>query len=176
MKVFLSYNHPDRSRARALANGLNQEGFDVWSDEFIQPGDSIASVIGSAIDDADAFVVLVGKEAARSQWSLLELGGAIASGIPVTVDRDAESPILLRDRRFVTFESDSDEQSTVREVSEALRSGTAHRGDLRRGTEIVDEGYRVLRGTRHAYEVEFARQRAHQARLQLGLLAGDASE
>jgi hypothetical protein len=93
--VFLSYSNADRNLARAVEHALMECGFDVWSNESLQPGESLAAGLSSALQQADAFVVLLTERASESQWTLLEVGAALASRkpvIPCCSRRARESP------------------------------------------------------------------------------------
>ena len=66
-KLFLSHAGSDADLARKLASALRQAGLEVWLDlDDLKPGDRWMEGIESALDEADAFAVLVGASGVRS--------------------------------------------------------------------------------------------------------------
>ncbi len=66
--VFISYAHEDRDYARKLADHLIANGFDVWIDDRIDFGSRWIRAIFKAIDDCDAFIVIMTPRAYESEW------------------------------------------------------------------------------------------------------------
>lgn len=66
--LFLSYAHDDESQARKIAQALEQAGFTVWWDELIEGGAAYARSISSALESADAIIVLWSATAVESDW------------------------------------------------------------------------------------------------------------
>ena len=56
--VFLSYSRVDRQLAEKLAETLKLAGVTVWWDALIEGGAAFAKSIATALDDADAVIVL----------------------------------------------------------------------------------------------------------------------
>jgi len=80
MQVFLSYAHPDRALAHALAADLKQRGLVVWShDTELLPGDNIWLRNGEALRKSEAMVVLLSPEAMRSEWVQHEIEYALGN-------------------------------------------------------------------------------------------------
>ncbi|MBT3336968.1 MAG: toll/interleukin-1 receptor domain-containing protein [Anaerolineae bacterium] len=66
--IFISYSHKDKKYVEKLEKKLIDEGFDVWIDHRIDYGDKWPEEIEKAIDICDAYVVVMSKNAAESQW------------------------------------------------------------------------------------------------------------
>jgi len=69
--VFLSYARQDREVADQIQQALIRHDYQVWRDSEIKPGEGVANVIQSAIDDAvkRGFVlVLLSPASLTSQW------------------------------------------------------------------------------------------------------------
>jgi hypothetical protein len=67
--IFVSYSSADATVAKALATGLDQLGCQVWLDSRQIPvGVGFVQAIGSALDDADLFLVIDTPTAANSYW------------------------------------------------------------------------------------------------------------
>src|SRR6188508_2064980 len=67
-KVFVSYTHEDRAKAKVLADGLSARGWSVWWDRTIPPGRTFDEVIEEALDDAQCVVVLWSTTSIASNW------------------------------------------------------------------------------------------------------------
>jgi hypothetical protein len=66
--VFISYSHGDQLYVRRLVQHLGAQGVDCWFDYRIVSGDSFGSRIQLAIDNCDAFVVVLTPGAVDSTW------------------------------------------------------------------------------------------------------------
>lgn len=70
--VFLSYAREDRSRVEPLVAALQKQGWSVWWDPHILPGDTYRKVIQAALANARCVVVLWSQESIHSDWVLEE--------------------------------------------------------------------------------------------------------
>lgn len=66
--LFLSYSHADEAKAQRLAAALEQAGHTVWWDRLIEGGTAYAKSIGSALEAADAVIVLWSANSVDSDW------------------------------------------------------------------------------------------------------------
>lgn len=66
--VFVSYNREDREVARAVAGGLEAEGFSVWWDAALRAGEYYEEVTEKNLRSASAVVVLWSKRSVESKW------------------------------------------------------------------------------------------------------------
>jgi hypothetical protein len=66
--IFISYASEDRPTARAVAKRLEQEGWSVWWDRKIPPGQSFSKVLEEALSIARCVVVLWSKASCSSDW------------------------------------------------------------------------------------------------------------
>jgi len=102
MRVFLSHSHKDGELARELVSRLAAEGFRVWDDAELVPGDNWALAIGKALEESDAMIVLLSPDAARSDSVVREVEYALTSPryknrlLPVVVRPTARIPWILR--------------------------------------------------------------------------------
>ena len=94
--VFISYNHADKDAARWFAKSFEAEGFDVWWDATIKPGEAYDQVTEDALRASKAVVVLWSKTSVVSRWVRAEatLADRNQSLIPVMID-DCERPIMF---------------------------------------------------------------------------------
>jgi len=89
MKVFISHSAKDKWAAREIAKRIESMGATVFIDEKdIKSGDSIDVAIRSHLAESDHFLLILSPASVKSEWVLLELGGALALGKTVV-------PILL---------------------------------------------------------------------------------
>lgn len=101
MKVFVSYAQPDRSFAEALGFELDRAGVDVWSDRELAFGQVWEDQIEAALAGAKVFVLVVSPDYLTSNWSMVEMGAALARAregaivVPV-IAGTVELPPVLR--------------------------------------------------------------------------------
>jgi Tol biopolymer transport system component len=66
--IFLSYSRDDQATARLFAEGFEREGFGVWWDATLNPGEAFDQVTEKALREAKAVVVLWSKKSVDSRW------------------------------------------------------------------------------------------------------------
>jgi hypothetical protein len=86
--VFLSYDHEDSVRAAPIAAALDANGHAVWWDRQIHGGAEYNNEIESAVESADAVVVLWSARSVRSAWVRDEAGEGRDRGrlVPVLIE------------------------------------------------------------------------------------------
>lgn len=94
--IFLSYSRDDQVTARRFAEALEREGFSVWWDEALNPGETFDKVTEQALRDARAVVVLWSRRSVDSRWVRSEATQADRYGklVPVTIE-PCDRPILF---------------------------------------------------------------------------------
>lgn len=102
--VFLSYSRADRAIAERLANALKVRGCDVWWDALIEGGAVFTKSIETALDAADAVVVLWSKTSIQSDWVRDEAGRGRDRKrlVPVAID-GSEPPLGFRQYHAIDF-------------------------------------------------------------------------
>jgi hypothetical protein len=109
--IFLSHSSNDKKFAGKLGDGLRKFGFRVWIDSAeIRPGDSLAELIASAIDQIDVLCVILSPDSAVSKWVAKEIQlakrkHASIKGIRIIplIYRPTKVPRSLSDRLFIDF-------------------------------------------------------------------------
>jgi murein DD-endopeptidase MepM/ murein hydrolase activator NlpD len=66
--IFISYSKKQKAYARAFADYLIQNGFDVWIDDRIEYGENWWNAIVQAIEGCGALAVIMSPEAKSSRW------------------------------------------------------------------------------------------------------------
>ena len=66
--IFLSYSRDDLTTARRFAEAFEREGFSVWWDQTLNPGEAFDEVTEKALNEARAVVVLWSKKSVASRW------------------------------------------------------------------------------------------------------------
>jgi TolB-like protein len=94
--VFLSYCREDQAIARRFAEALEREGFRVWWDQALNPGETFDKVTEKALKEAKAVVVLWSTRSIESRWVRSEATQADRYGTlaPVMIEA-CERPILF---------------------------------------------------------------------------------
>ncbi len=79
MKVFISHSSQDKWAARRISEDLILLGSETFLDEKdIFTGESIDNKIQEHLLESDDFLILISPASIKSQWVLIELGGALA--------------------------------------------------------------------------------------------------
>lgn len=92
--VFVSYAREDQARVATLVALLEGEGWSVFWDRRIPPGETWRSHIGRALEQAGCVVVAWSEHSVRSDWVIEEAEDAAARGILVPVRLDPVLPPL----------------------------------------------------------------------------------
>ena len=97
-QVFISYASEDRSRAKTLAQALEQRGFSTWWDRKIPFGKAYDEVIAESLAEAQCVLVLWTDLSVDSRWVRSEASEAAAREvlIPVLMERDVKIPLEFR--------------------------------------------------------------------------------
>lgn len=97
MDIFVSYAREDRGRVEPLVMSLEENGFSVWWDAGINPGDSFQDVIDEAIQKAGCVLVIWTTASIDSQWVKSEALDGLERDIlvPVFLD-DVRVPVAYR--------------------------------------------------------------------------------
>jgi eukaryotic-like serine/threonine-protein kinase len=94
--IFVSYSREDQAVARSYAEGFEAEGFSVWWDQSLNPGEAFDQVTERALDEAKAVVVLWSKTSVNSRWVRAEATQANANNrlLPVMIEH-CRRPIMF---------------------------------------------------------------------------------
>ena len=90
--VFISYARPDEPLASMIADGLREDGFEVWRDDELPAHRPYAEVIEERVNGAGAVVVLWSAEAAKSHWVRAEADSARSALTLVQASLDGTLP------------------------------------------------------------------------------------
>ena len=66
--IFLSYNREDQARAKLFADAFRTQGFEVWRDLGLKPGEAYGKVTETTLRTAKAVVVLWSRTSVVSRW------------------------------------------------------------------------------------------------------------
>jgi len=137
MSIVISYAHEDSEFVDNLAGNLFKNRVHVWVDRWeLKVGDSILRKIESAIQDADALLVVLSKASVESEWCkkeltaglVLELEAKSVFVLPIVVD-DCDIPLFLKDKLYADFRKDKDKAfKDVLEATARFTSDTLYRG------------------------------------------------
>jgi adenylate cyclase len=95
--IFVSYSRQDKARVTPLVAALEAEGWSVWWDPEIAPGEEFDGLIGKELDAARALVVVWTSLSVDSRWVRGEARDASDRGVLVPVRFDnARLPIDFR--------------------------------------------------------------------------------
>jgi adenylate cyclase len=95
--IFVSYSRSDKARVAPLVAALEAQGWSVWWDPEITPGDEFDALIGVELESARAVVVVWSPVSVDSRWVKGEARDAADRGVLVPVRFDnARLPIDVR--------------------------------------------------------------------------------
>ena len=122
--VFLSYDHEDLRHAATIASALEKAGHSVWWDRHIHGGAEYQTEIESAVQQADAVVVLWSERSIKSAWVRDEAAEGRDQGklVPVLLD-SVKPPMGFRQYQTIDL-SDRRRASGVTQLDELLRAVT----------------------------------------------------
>ena len=90
--IFVSYARADRDLVAPLVDALEAEGWSVWWDPAITPGDDFEDLIAQQLSDAAAVIVVWTPNSVSSRWVKGEARDA--------ADREALAPVRFNDARL----------------------------------------------------------------------------
>lgn len=132
MKVFISHAHENKALAQKLGKALKRDGWDVWDDEQILPGDNWAEKIGQALEESQAMVVLLTGAGLSSnvRWEIeYALGKKSLKNrlIPVLVGPEVNIstqnfPWILNHLKMIKLPESGREEDGIRQITEALQA------------------------------------------------------
>jgi TolB-like protein len=122
--VFLSYDHDDVRHAATIASALEKAGHSVWWDRHIHGGAEYQTEIESAVQQADAVVVLWSERSVKSAWVRDEAAEGRDQGklVPVLLD-SVKPPMGFRQYQTIDL-SNPRRASHSGNVDELLRAVT----------------------------------------------------
>jgi adenylate cyclase len=95
--IFLSYSRTDKARVAPMVAALEAQGWSVWWDPEITPGDEFDALISAELERARAVVVVWSTSSVDSRWVKGEARDAADRGVLVPVRFDnARLPIDVR--------------------------------------------------------------------------------
>jgi formylglycine-generating enzyme required for sulfatase activity len=158
--IFISYKSEDRAAVEALVRMIETEGFDVWWDRTIVPGERFGQVIRQALDKAPCVLVAWSRNSVNSHWVQDEASLGRDRGVLVPVSLDGTDPPLgfrqLHTVDLANWHGQSDDPR-LQHLLAGIRRLVGHPGKGREGpapahaTEIAE-----ARNTGHVVARNFA--------------------
>jgi len=120
--VFLSYDHEDVRHAATIASVLEKAGHSVWWDRHIHGGAEYQTEIESAVEQADAVIVLWSERSVKSAWVRDEAAEGRDQGklVPVLLD-SVKPPMGFRQYQTIDL-SDRRRAAGATQLDELLRA------------------------------------------------------
>lgn len=95
-RVFISHTSADAEAARQVAQTLKRTGIDVLlAEDDVQIGENVLEAIRRQLESADAYIVIVGARALRSNWFRRELSEIVKQ--TWADERKIVVPVILED-------------------------------------------------------------------------------
>ncbi len=133
MQVFISHSKETSRLAKELGAELRRQGWDVWNDEEILPGDNWAEKVGRGLKSSQAMVALLTPEAINSSWVLKEIEYALGEKsfnkrlIPVIVGSEEsispqELPWIFKHLKVIKLPAEGRQEDGIIQITQALRA------------------------------------------------------
>ncbi|MEO1136672.1 MAG: SUMF1/EgtB/PvdO family nonheme iron enzyme, partial [Pseudomonadota bacterium] len=131
--IFISYNREDQHRARAIADGLEAEGINVWWDANLRAGESYDEVTEKHLREAGAVVVLWSLRSVDSKWVRAEatVGERFSKLVPVMIE-ECERPLrfeLIQTADLTRWHGERSD-SNWREFLKSVKGALGHQEDV----------------------------------------------
>jgi adenylate cyclase len=142
--VFVSYARRDHARVAPLVAALEAEGWSVWWDPDISPGEEFDALIASALESARSVLVVWTPNSVGSRWVRGEARDASDRGVLVPVRFDnAKLPIDFRAVHTIDLDdwNQDRESDAFRSVQRALAAKVGA-SPVIRDTDLVAESPR----------------------------------
>lgn len=98
--IFVSYASEDRPRVARLVAELEGQGWSVWWDRALVPGDNYERIIETVLDEARCVVVVWTEASVHSDWVHAEAGEGLQRDCLIPVALDAvRLPLAFRHRQ-----------------------------------------------------------------------------
>ena len=81
--IFVSYAHNDADIVFAEINRWNKQGYNIWYDEGISPGNEWEDEIANALENCSLFVVFITPDSVGSQNCRDEIYYALVAKLPI---------------------------------------------------------------------------------------------
>jgi len=121
--IFFSYKREDRSLVEPVVRRLEREGFTVWWDPTIVPGELFQSTIRHELETARCVIVAWSKNSIRSGWVHDEANFGRKRGILVPVNLDGiEPPLGFGNIHTVLLNEEGDIQNLLNGVRRLVQS------------------------------------------------------
>ena len=140
--IFISYSRQDKARVAPLVAALEAEGWSVWWDPEIAPGEEFDGLISRELDAARSLVVVWTAQSVDSRWVRGEARDAADRGVLVPVRLDnARLPIDFRALHTTDLDGwgDDPQHPTFQGLRKALE---AKLGPPRKATAVAAAGER----------------------------------
>src|SRR4051794_970525 len=128
--VFISYSRTDSRFVGALAEGLRENGKDVWLDiKGIRDAEVFPEALRNAIGSSDGFVFVISPASVKSAYCMREVGDAVDAGkliVPVDFEHvpTDDLPEAIRVRNWIP--ANGELGATVDRVITALDTDPGH--------------------------------------------------
>ncbi len=116
--IFISYKREEREKARIIASVLVKQGYDVWWDVELLPGDRFANEIDEVIKRSKVAIILWSKKAVESEFIRAEANRANSKKSMISVKLDeCEIPLPYNIHHFLDLSQwDNSEESPLLQI------------------------------------------------------------
>jgi len=172
MKIWISHSFSDKEFVDKLCQTLLKQGHQILTlDDTLRAGEYILGRITESIVEADAFILLISKNNAKSSWINTEIGLMITElslknkklFIPILIDKGIKLPSYLLSYFYVDFTNGKSFDENIVQVLKALNfsPSSENKLDLQKSlSEGLKQSERLLKVKRIEYEKTRKRQQS----------------
>lgn len=143
--VFVSYSHEERAFAARLTSDLRRHGVKVYIDERLQAGEGWRKQLAVAIENTDAFILIMSPASVVSEYVEWELDTAQAMGKRIfpLMYRQSDVPLTILSLQYIDIGRDYDKGlSELAERLHEFRNPVAGQPQSRaQGVSRADAGH-----------------------------------
>jgi adenylate cyclase len=151
-QIFLSYSREDLPRVKPLVHALETEGYSVWWDRELVPGENFESTIDREILEAQCVIAVWTARSVQSQWVRNEALEGMDRGIlvPITLD-DVRLPVAFKQVQAASLVGWPEEinreeyQRLLTVIDNTLHLGTAGEPHEPKGLDELESNERKKR-------------------------------
>ena len=133
MQVFISHSSETRNFVKVLSAELKRQGWDVWNDEEILPGDNWAENVWKGLESSQAMIALLTPAALSSSFVLKEIEYALGKKsfnkrlIPVILGSEGKIspeklPWILKHLNVINLPPEGRPEDGINRITEALQA------------------------------------------------------
>ena len=172
MKIWISHSFSDISFVERLKNILLAQGYEILTlDHSLTAGEYLLEKITKSISEADALLVVMSKNYAKSSWMNTEMGLIISQSstkmgkifIPIIIDKGLKLPSYLTQYYYIDYTNDKSFEENTFQILKAIqdRSLRGHNPNIQKSiSEALKQQEKLLKASKLDYQLSRNKQQS----------------